>query len=714
MVPQTGINKQLLNIMLAMFSVLAVAGTILIYYFKLYPLFIPSYYLILSQIFLGSFIIINNPKSQVNVFFFHFLLFMALWNTFASIIIHLPPSTPLFWCDWFIYIAAILMTFFLMLFTMVFPQKKPYFTRFNRNLLLIMPLFIIVVILVNPNFVIKGIILENGMRAPASGDGYGLFVFYIVFYIGIVLYNLLQSYLLASSLEKLRLFYFLVGAFISVLGFVITNLILLWMGIVSLAWMGSWFTLIFVAFTTYSITKHNLLDISIVISRFFAELLTIALYVSIYLGLVWMFKSTSRETVNWLFILMTIAMGILVGQTHQTIRLFIQTTSDKLFLRGKYNYYKELSDATTRVGEKMSLAEILKVLYSTFNNVIEISNPRIFLPEYFSDNEKSSKAYVIYDKASFQPLMSDLSVLLDAKWLKTLIDNRVPMYEVKEIDAFLVVPCFVEERLIGFFALGRKLSEDAYTDEDLRLLRALANQAGMALDHTRSYEKIRADLELVERQLERSQRLASLGTLTAGVTHEIRNPLTVIRGETERLLNQPRDTEYLANFRDLLLKHIDRISGIVNRMLDLAKEKPKQKIAVDLNELINSTLPLLSLGPIKVTTELTASQSINGDPEALQEVIINLLQNAIDSMPHGGQLSIKTYQENNRTVVEINDTGKGIPLEIREKIFDPFFSSRHEGVGLGLSIAYRIVREHDGDISVTSEVGKGSTFKLEF
>ncbi|MFA5034630.1 MAG: ATP-binding protein [Candidatus Margulisiibacteriota bacterium] len=478
--------------------------------------------------------------------------------------------------------------------------------------------------------------------------------------------------------------------------------------------MGSWFTLIFVAFTTYSITKHNLLDISIVISRFFAELLTIALYVSIYLGLVWMFKSTSRETVNWLFILMTIAMGILVGQTHQTIRLFIQTTSDKLFLRGKYNYYKELSDATTRVGEKMSLAEILKVLYSTFNNVIEISNPRIFLPEYFSDNEKSSKAYVIYDKASFQPLMSDLSVLLDAKWLKTLIDNRVPMYEVKEIDAFLVVPCFVEERLIGFFALGRKLSEDAYTDEDLRLLRALANQAGMALDHTRSYEKIRADLELVERQLERSQRLASLGTLTAGVTHEIRNPLTVIRGETERLLNQPRDTEYLANFRDLLLKHIDRISGIVNRMLDLAKEKPKQKIAVDLNELINSTLPLLSLGPIKVTTELTASQSINGDPEALQEVIINLLQNAIDSMPHGGQLSIKTYQENNRTVVEINDTGKGIPLEIREKIFDPFFSSRHEGVGLGLSIAYRIVREHDGDISVTSEVGKGSTFKLEF
>jgi signal transduction histidine kinase len=115
-------------------------------------------------------------------------------------------------------------------------------------------------------------------------------------------------------------------------------------------------------------------------------------------------------------------------------------------------------------------------------------------------------------------------------------------------------------------------------------LTVLANQAAMALDHTRSYEKIRADLEVAERQLARSQRLASLGTLTAGVTHEIRNPLTVIRAETERLANETRDVEYLKQFRSLLLRNIDRIAGIVERMLGLAKEKPRRDIDVDLND----------------------------------------------------------------------------------------------------------------------------------
>jgi signal transduction histidine kinase len=105
---------------------------------------------------------------------------------------------------------------------------------------------------------------------------------------------------------------------------------------------------------------------------------------------------------------------------------------------------------------------------------------------------------------------------------------------------------------------------------------------------------------------------------------------------------------------------------------------------------------------------------IKGDPEEIQEVFVNLVQNAIEAMGQGGTLTIKTYQQGGRPVAEITDTGKGISPELKEKIFDPFFSTRHEGVGLGLSIAYRIVREHGGDIQVSSEVGKGTTFKVLF
>jgi len=295
-----------------------------------------------------------------------------------------------------------------------------------------------------------------------------------------------------------------------------------------------------------------------------------------------------------------------------------------------------------------------------------------------------------------------------------LISSREPILFPQDSNRELIIPCLLEDRLIAILVLGRKLSEDHYTDEDIGLLEVLANQVAMALDHTRSYEKIKSDLEVAEIQLARSERLASLGTLTAGVTHEIRNPLTVIRSETERLANEERDLNYLKEYRELLLKHIDRIAGIVQRMLSMAKEKPRQEKEVDINEVIDLSLQLLTLGQIKIIKRFNKVPHIKGDPEEMEEVFVNLIHNSIHAMPENGTLTIKTYLEGGRTVAEVSDTGKGIPPENTEKIFDPFFSTRHEGVGLGLSIVYRIVREHGGDIKVTSEVGKGTTFKVIF
>jgi len=149
-------------------------------------------------------------------------------------------------------------------------------------------------------------------------------------------------------------------------------------------------------------------------------------------------------------------------------------------------------------------------------------------------------------------------------------------------------------------------------------------------------------------------------------------------------------------------------------MLGLAKDKPKQQTVFNINELLESTLQLFPISTITVKKNFLAVPEINGDAEALQEAFVNLIQNAIDAMTEGGTLTLLTYLEDNRVAVEIQDTGKGIPEEIREKIFDPFYSTRHEGVGLGLSIAYRIIREHGGDIRVMSEIGKGSIFKILF
>ncbi|MDD5593626.1 MAG: ATP-binding protein, partial [Candidatus Margulisbacteria bacterium] len=163
------------------------------------------------------------------------------------------------------------------------------------------------------------------------------------------------------------------------------------------------------------------------------------------------------------------------------------------------------------------------------------------------------------------------------------------------------------------------------------------------------------------------------------------------------------------------LESVDRIESIVEGMLGLAREKNGRREAeVDLNKIIEKSLDFFPLEKITILKELGEIPVIKGDPGEIQEVFVNLIQNAIEAMQGVGTLTFRSYLEGQRVAVEVSDTGKGIPKDLHEKIFDPFFSTRHEGVGLGLSIAYRIIREHGGDIKVISEEGKGTTFKLIF
>ncbi len=564
------------------------------------------------------------------------------------------------------------------------------------------------------NLFLKDIAIKAGVVQGAYGP---FFPVYSIFTAGIMLFLLLRTLqyaLIFRGAKGTQARYIFLG----LLGYIIittfVSLILPLFGYAQFGFLDSPSSLLFIGFTTYAVVKHRLMDISVIISRAVAEVLAVVFLGSIYLGLVWFHRTYVSTTIGVAFVAWTFAYGILVGQTHQRIRIFIQTTSDKLFLRGKYDYYKELSEASLQVGEKLSLSSILGILYRVFYEVVEISNPRIFLPVHFSDPERPSDRYVPYDRKTFTLQKTGEAIKVDDPLVKKLISTREPILDPHNPDRELIVPCLLEDRLIALFVLGRKLSEDPYTNEDIRLLEVLASQAAMALDHTRSYEKIRIDLEVAERQLARSQRLASLGTLTAGVTHEIRNPLTVIRSETERLANQERKLQELRQYRELVLKHVDRIAGIVQRMLSMAKERPKEEADVDLNMIINSALQLVTISRISLKKDLKKVPLVKGDPVGIEEIFVNLIQNAIEAMKEGGTLTLRTYTENGRAVAEVSDTGKGIPEEIREKIFDPFFSTRHEGVGLGLSIAYRIIREHGGDIQVSSEVGKGTTFKVLF
>jgi signal transduction histidine kinase len=218
------------------------------------------------------------------------------------------------------------------------------------------------------------------------------------------------------------------------------------------------------------------------------------------------------------------------------------------------------------------------------------------------------------------------------------------------------------------------------------------------------------------RTLLRADKLAALGTLSAGMAHEIKNPLASIKGMTQVLDDNLDDPEFIKNYQGVLTRQIDRINNLVEKLLKFGQPQELIVKKIDINRIIGEILGLLESQfrkkGIKTTIESNNLPEIEGDFEQLSQVFMNLFLNAISAMKNGGELEVKSEKDESGVKIEVTDTGSGIdPSEI-DKIFDPFFSLKEEGAGMGLAVAYRIIKEHKGEINVSSEPGKGTTFSI--
>lgn len=231
-------------------------------------------------------------------------------------------------------------------------------------------------------------------------------------------------------------------------------------------------------------------------------------------------------------------------------------------------------------------------------------------------------------------------------------------------------------------------------------------------------------------QFYQAEKMATVGTLAAGVAHEINNPLTAILGFAQGLkrrnsrIKDAIDEELYADFTEYtetIIKECLRCRDIVQTLLTFSRPTAASLGQVDLNQCVTDTLFILKHHfkehrDLSVLTELQENlPAILGDESQLKQVIINLLTNAFDATDAGGRILIRTRLENNnRVTLVIEDNGCGIPMEVQDKLFEPFFTTKPvgKGIGIGLSTCYSIVSNHGGEISVTSMVGKGSSFKV--
>jgi len=277
----------------------------------------------------------------------------------------------------------------------------------------------------------------------------------------------------------------------------------------------------------------------------------------------------------------------------------------------------------------------------------------------------------------------------------------------------IVVRGEVRGRLeIGFIPLK---SEQVCTIEENNFMEAVAKKIAYIIDRKEAFDK----KKILEEQLRHADRLATIGQLAAGIAHELNNPLGDILGFAQLACKYPDLNEDV--YQDLvkIVKSTLYAREIIKKVLYFGRQTHPREAKTDLNKLIGEWMDFFESRCAKSGIQIVVDMDenlpiVNGDPAQLNQVLINVVVNAIQAMPSGGTLTIKTMRKRDRASIIVQDTGQGIEEENKDKIFLPFFSTKEvdEGTGLGLSVVYGIVNEHGGSIEVSSKKGHGSTFDI--
>lgn len=226
-----------------------------------------------------------------------------------------------------------------------------------------------------------------------------------------------------------------------------------------------------------------------------------------------------------------------------------------------------------------------------------------------------------------------------------------------------------------------------------------------------------SDVKILTEQLIRADRLAAMGELTAGVAHEVRNPLGIIRASVQLMEDAECSRERVSEAAEVIKQEIDRLDRVIKALLDFGRPAVPTLRPVAVSQVLEDVAlfssTFASRARVKIVEDYSAdTPDVMADPEQLKQVFVNLISNAVQAMPRGGTLTIETGVHDGFVFVRFRDTGPGISQGVRDKIFDPFVSTRDDGTGLGLTIVHRIVDEHDGHIEVESDPGDGTTFTV--
>ena len=575
-------------------------------------------------------------------------------------------------------------------------------------------------------FFVKDVV-PKGSFNYASVPGI-IFPFFVSFFFLIIIYSfylIIGEYSRSAGMRRNQLKFLILGTMLGFSGGV-TNYLLVF-EMVLFPPIGNYFISLGLFILYYAIFKHRLMDISIVFKKgttygLLMLLLFIPSVLLILLGQKIFLKEISAPFSVFVFLILLLA-AILFSK----IKPRTEKAVEQLLFKKHYDYRETLGKFRKAMVTILDLQSLSKKAIETITQTMGVEKASLFL----LNEEKGG--YDLYESRNIKipappllpkgdPLPHHLEkfgeIIIREELAKgaNIPELNIVIHQMSSLEAEMSIPLASKGHLIGMINLSHKFNKDIYSYEDIELLGTLANQMAIAIENARLY----GDLKRSKSYIRRADRLASLGTLSAGLAHEIRNPLVAIKTFTQLLPERLNDEEFLNYFTNIASGEVDRISLLINELLNFARPYEPKLEYEDINSVLDGIVLLVSTEAKRKQINIIQNYSaglprVQIDREQIKQVFLNILLNAIEATPENGTITVKTRSfmkpGGERYIqIEFTDTGYGIPPEKLEEIFNPFFTTKSGGSGLGLSISHQIVEDHKGYIHVESQLNKGSSF----
>jgi len=575
---------------------------------------------------------------------------------------------------------------------------------------------------------------------PTAGS---LYAPYLIVFVSAVIYAhvlMYKHYKGLSGFRRNQIKYAVLGTAIGFLGGS-TNYPL-WYGI-PIPPFGNILVSVYVFLLGYSIIRYRLMDIKLVITRagificVYTLVLGIPFYCAYSLGL-WKHS---------LWLMMVLAT------TGPLIYLYIQKRTEEKLLEEQHQYQVTLQQASLGMGQIKGLRRLLKLIVYIVTRAVAIEHCEIYL--YHEDSRqytlKASRGWSPKGGEQVSVIASDSLLVRHLRETKeSVVYNEIEKYAedhkdakfkeiertIRQLDGSLVVPSFMDQKLIAILVLGKKKSGKIYTQDDMSVFTILANQAGLAIENAQFYEKMNA----THQQLLKAEKMATVGTMADGLSHQINNRLHAmgfIAGDAIDTIKLKKKGKLSSDMKELLdaiehsLKRIEdnvkRGGEIVEGLLKYTRKGSEGFEAINLNALLDASIEMVQF-KIKIN-EMSIVRSfsddiplIKGNFTQLQEVFFNIIDNAYDAVMQRktelkepefkAQLEISVNPIDQKLEILIEDNGIGVKPENLEKLFTPFFTTKlssKKGTGLGLYVIRQIIEEnHGGKVRFDSQYQKGS------